>query len=380
MNEQDDIIKGARQTDQLERMSENRAHVPEDMTAALKTGGGEFEIGEVSTPKLQGPDWVIARVKVAGICGTDLRHWKKPEKELECKIMGHELAGEVIEVGPAVKNVKPGDRVVIETLLGDDSCEWCNIQRYNLCPNLYPVRMRTLSQAFAQYVAGPCRKFYKLPDHVSFEEATLLDTFSVGLHAIQLSGIKLNDKVVIIGAGCIGLGELQLAKNCGSDVLVIDKVDSALQLAKELGADEVVNSDKENVQDRVKTFTNGRGADIVFECAGGTAMPITLPQAVSYSRIAGKVVIVGGFEKDQKEIPLDWGHIQMSEIRLIPSASYSYWDIYPEMQISLDLLAKGKMNAKKMITHSFSLTDINKAFETAEQKQETHAIFVALTV
>ncbi|MGN6640507.1 MAG: zinc-dependent alcohol dehydrogenase [Mucilaginibacter sp.] len=379
MNEKDDIIKGARQTDQLHQLRENRPHAPEDMTAALKTQDGKFEIDEVNTPKLQGPDWVIARVKVAGICGTDLRHWKKPEKELECKIMGHELAGEVIEGGPAVKNVKPGDRVVIETLLGDDTCEWCNIQRYNLCPNLYPVRMKTLSQAFAQYVAGPCRKFYKLPDNVSFEEATLLDTFSVGLHAIQLSGIKLNDKIVVIGAGCIGLGELQLAKNCGADVLIIDKVESALKLAKELGADEIVNSAKENVQDRVKAFTNGRGADIVFECAGGTAMPVTLPEAVSFSRINGKVVIVGGFEKDQ-QIQLNWSHIQMSEIRLIPSASYSYWDIYPEMQISLDLLAKGKMNAKKMITHSFPLTEINDAFETALQKEETHAVFVALTL
>jgi L-iditol 2-dehydrogenase len=379
MNEKDDIIKGARQTDQLHQLRENRPHAPEGMTAALKTQDGKFEIDEVNTPKLQGPDWVIARVKVAGICGTDLRHWKKPEKELECKIMGHELAGEVIEVGPAVKNVKPGDRVVIETLLGDDTCEWCNIQRYNLCPNLYPVRMKTLSQAFAQYVAGPCRKFYKLPDNVSFEEATLLDTFSVGLHAIQLSGIKLNDKIVVIGAGCIGLGELQLAKNCGADVLIIDKVESALKLAKELGADEIVNSAKENVQDRVKAFTNGRGADIVFECAGGTAMPVTLPEAVSFSRINGKVVIVGGFEKDQ-QIQLNWSHIQMSEIRLIPSASYSYWDIYPEMQISLDLLAKGKMNAKKMITHSFPLTEINDAFETALQKEETHAVFVALTM
>lgn len=242
------------------------------MTAELKTAEGTFDLEKVDRPKIEQADWVVARVRVSGICGTDLRHWKKPEHELECKIMGHELAGEIIEVGPAVKNVKPGDRVVIETLLGDDTCEWCNIQQYNLCPNLYPVRMRTLSQAFAQYVAGPCRKFYKLPDHVSFEEAALLDTFSVGLHAIQLSGIKLNDKVVIIGAGCIGLGQLQLAKLSGADVLIIDKVASALQLAKEMGADEVVNSADTDVSTAVKAFTNGKGADIVFECAGGTAM------------------------------------------------------------------------------------------------------------
>src|SRR4051812_48223651 len=251
--------------------------INDNMKAALKTKKGDFEVKEVKRPEIPHPDWVLAKVKVAGICGTDLRHWRKEEPELECKIMGHELAGEVLEVGESVKNVKPGDRVVIETLLGDDTCEWCNVQQYNICPNLYPVRMKTLSQAFAEYVAGPCRKFYKLPDHVSFEEATLLDTFSVCMHAIQLSNIKLNDKVVVIGAGCIGLGQMQLAKISGADVLIIDKVESALQLAKELGADEIVNSEKENVSERIKAFTGGRGADIVFECAGGTAMPITLP-------------------------------------------------------------------------------------------------------
>lgn len=359
-------------------MDDKQEH-PNEMKAALKTSEGEFEVDKVKAPGIAEPNWVVARVRTAGICGTDLRHWQKHEPELECKIMGHELAGEVVEVGPEVKNVKPGDRVVIETVLGDGTCEWCNIQRYNLCPNLYPVRMETLSQAFAEYVAGPCYKFYKLPDHVTFEEATLLDTFSVCMHAIQLSGIKLNDKVVVIGAGCIGLGQLQLAKISGADVLVIDKVDSALQLAKELGADEIVNKDTEDVAERVKAFTGGRGADIVFECAGGTAMPMTLPQAVSCVRIGGKVVVVGGFEKGQN-IELDWSHIQMAEIKLIMSASYSYWGIYPEMQMSLDLVAKGKLNAKKLITHSFPLDDINKAFDTAQKKEETHAVFVAITI
>jgi len=215
---------------------------------------------------------------------------------------------------------------------------------------------------------------------VSYEEATLLDTFSVGLHAIHLSGIKLNDKVAVIGAGSIGLGQLQLAKACGADVIVTDILDSALQLAKDLGADAVVNTKTEDGYKKVIEFTGGRGADITFECAGGTAMPMTLPQAVSFTRIGGKVVIVGGFEKEQKTIELDWSRIQMSEIQLIPSASYSYWGLDPEMQICLDLLAKGKLNAKKMITHSFPLNEINKAFETARNKEETNAVFVAITI
>jgi len=350
------------------------------MKAAIKTATGEFDVTEVETPKIPQPDWVLARIRVAGICGTDLRHWKKAEPEFEHHIMGHEMAGEIVEVGPEVTNIKPGDRVVIETLLGDGTCDWCRVQQYNLCPNLYPVRMKTISRAFARYVIGPAEKFHILPDHVSFEEATLLDTFSVGMHAIQLSGIKLNDKVAVIGAGPIGLGQLQLAKISGADVIVTDVVDSALELAMELGADAVVNTKKEDGYQKVMDFSRGRGVDIAFECAGGSSMPITLPQATSFARIGGKVVIVGGFEADQKGIELDWATIQLGEIQLIPSASYSFWGIDSEMQMCLDLLAKGKLNAQKLITHRFPLDDINKAFETAQDKEKTQAVFVALLV
>ncbi|WP_285009328.1 zinc-dependent alcohol dehydrogenase [Pedobacter faecalis] len=206
----------------------------ESMKAALKTAEGKFEVKEVQRVQIPAPDWVLARVRVSGICGTDLRHWEKHEPELECKIMGHELAGEVVEIGSEVKNVKPGDRVVIETLLGDGTCDWCRVQQYNLCPNLYNVRMETVSRAFAEYLIGPATKFHKLPDHVSFEEATLLDTFSVSLHAQHLSGLHINDKVVVIGAGPIGLGQLQLAKASGADVLIIDVVESSLRVG---GAD-----------------------------------------------------------------------------------------------------------------------------------------------
>lgn len=310
------------------------------MTAALKTAKGKFSISEVEIPELKKADWVLARVRVAGICGTDLRHWKEENPHLECKIMGHELAGEVVSIGPEVKNVKPGDRVVIETVLGDDTCDWCRIQQYNLCPHLYEVRMESVSQAFAQYVSGPAKKFYKLPDHVSYEEAALLDTFSVGLHALQLSGLKINDKVAIIGSGSIGLGQLQLAKIAGADVIIFDIVDSSLELAKELGADIVVNTKKEDGYQKLMEFTNGRGADITFECAGGSAMEMTLPLSTSFTRIGGKVVIVGGFAAGKTITEMEWQRIQMGEIKLIPSASYSFWDIYPEMQICLDLLAK----------------------------------------
>jgi L-iditol 2-dehydrogenase len=348
------------------------------MKAALKTADGTFEVKEVDLVKIPASDWVRARIKTSGICGTDLRHWKKHEPDLECKIMGHEMAGEIVEIGSDVTHVKVGDRVVIETLLGDGTCDWCRIQRYNLCPNLYKVRMETVSRAFAEYVIGPATKFHVLPDHVSFEEATLLDTFSVSLHAQQLSGLHINQKVVIIGAGPIGLAQLQLAKYSGADVIIMDVVDSSLKLALELGADLVINPETENVQERILEFTGGRGSDITFECVGGEKMQETLPLATTFTRIGGKIIIVGGFEDGKMPLELNWQQLQKGEIQLIFSASYAFWDIDPEISMCLGLLAKGKINAKKMITHTFSLNDINQAFSTAQNKKETGAVFVAL--
>jgi L-iditol 2-dehydrogenase len=350
------------------------------MKAALKTAKGDFEVKDVETPPLPGPDWVRTRIRVAGICGTDLRHWKVEEPDLEGKIMGHEMAGDVEEVGEAVSDLKPGDRVVIETVLGDDTCEWCRVQQYNLCPNLYPVRMETVSRAFAEYVIAPAKKMYKLPDHVSFEEAALLDTFAVCLHGIHVSRLKLGDRVAVIGAGNIGLGQVQLAKLHGADVIVTDVVDYNLDLAKELGADAVVNTKKEDGRQKVMEFTGGRGADIVYECAGGESMPTTLRQATECARIGGQVVIIGGFDKGPISIELDWQHIQKSEIQLIPSASYAFWGIYPEMKMCLDLLAAGKLNASKLISQRFPLDRINEAFEYDNDTEKNQSIFVALTI
>lgn len=350
------------------------------MKAALKTAEGTFEVSEVERPIIPAPNFVLARVRVAGICGTDLRHWKKHEPELECHIMGHELAGEVIEVGEDVSNVKPGDRVVIETVMGDGVCEYCRIQRYNICEHLYDVRTKYVSRAYAEYVVGPAEKFYKLPDHVSFEEASLIDTFSVCLHAHHLSGLGINDKVAVIGAGPIGLGQMMLAKASGADVIICDVVDSALELAQELGADAVVNSANEDPVERVRAFTGGRGADIAFECVGGDEMPKTLPQATRMVRRAGKVVIVGGFDSGETAIPLEWQRMQMSEIQLIFSASFAMHGIYREQGMVLDMISKGRIDVKKMITHRFAIDQINEAFTTAQNKHETGAVFVAITI
>jgi len=350
------------------------------MKAALKTTDGRFDVADVERQIIPANDFVLARARVAGVCGTDLRHWNKAKANLECHIVGDELAGEMVEVGDGVVGLKPGDRVVIETVMGDGTCEHCTIQRYNICEHLNDVRTRYVSRAYGQFVCGPEKKFYKLPDHISFEEVALIDTFSVCLHTHHLSGIGVNDKVAIIGAEPIGLGQLQLAKLAGADVLIADKVGSSLDLAQELGAKVVVANGRQDLVARVMEFTGGRGAHIVFECAGGESMPKTLPLATRLVRRAGKVVVVGGFDAGEIALPLEWQRIQLSEIRMIPSASFAYHNSYPQQGMVLEMLADRKLKASRLITHRFALDQINEAFEVADAKAETGAVFVAITI
>ena len=350
------------------------------MKAAIKNAEGTFDIKDVDEPIIPTDDFVKVRVRVAGICGTDLRHWRKPEESMCGKITGHELAGEVVAVGDAVTNVKPGDRVVVETVMGDGVCPWCHVQQYNICEHLYDVRMKYVYHAYGEYLVGPSEKMYLLPDHVSFEEATLVDTLSVCLHGLHRSGLTINDKVAILGAGPIGLGQLMLAKASGADVMITDIVDNSLNLAKELGADIVANPHRDNPEQIAMEWTDGRGCDIVFECAGGPSMPVTLPQATRMVRRGGKVVLIGGFDEGETSIPLEWQRIQMSEIDLIPSASFAYRDIYAEQGEIVQLIAKGKLPVKKLITHRFTLDQINEAFDVDNEKERTGAVFVAITV
>jgi L-iditol 2-dehydrogenase len=157
-------------------------------------------------------------------------------------------------------------------------------------------------------------------------------------------------------------------------------VPSALELAKELGADRVVHSAAQDPVAAAMEWTGGKGADLVFECAGGTSMPQTLPQATRMVRRGGTVVIVGGFDAGETSIPLEWQRIQMSEITLVPSASFAMHDLRPEQGEVLDLIAKGRIDVRKLITHRFPIDRINEAFDVAQAKDETGAVFVALEV
>lgn len=350
------------------------------MRAAVKTAEGDFKIVNVTKPVITQPNDVLIKVREAGICGSDLHSWKVPRPEAVGRITGHELAGDIVAVGDNVTNVKPGDRVGVDTIVSCGTCYWCQVGQYHICPDMFQIRSKTLAQAFSEYVVGPAKNCYPIPDTVGYGEAAIMDVYGTSVHAINRTGTRMGQTVVILGAGPIGLSLLDLVNLTGAKAFITDILDFPLEFAeKTVGAFKAINSLKIDPVAEVMKFTDNRGADVVFEGVGGNASPMLLQQAIAMVRRKGKIALIGAM-KPGTSLSLDWQKLQWGEIDMVPVSGFYHWGNDTEFQIVTDLLTQGKLSAKDMITHTFPLEQINEAFETAANKKETKSIKVTIAV
>ena len=317
---------------------------------------------------------VLVKVRAAGVCGSDIGHFtgKFGDPLPKGSILGHELCGEVVEIGENVTNVKVGDRVGIEPLIGCGHCRFCLQGDYYLCNNLRHIGYY-YPGGFAEYTKAPHEKVFKLPDNVSFEEASTLDCYAVAVHGLNIVPVNVGDTIVVYGAGPAGLCMAQAVKAAGvKNVIIIDVIDGVLEVSKKAGIELVFNSTKVDVYEKVMELTGGRGADIVFDSAGGHA-PI-LDTAVRMLRPRGTLAIVGM----RSDMPFDSLAAHFKEIEIKFVFSYGYWNYKTEFEIALDLISTGKINAKPLVTHKFELKDIDKAFTAALDKKASNAVKVVV--
>lgn len=350
-------------------MTENK------MKAAIFYGAHDIRIEELDVPTISEEE-VLIKIKAAGICGSDLHRYVSGQRE-PCGVMfGHEFSGEVVEVGKNVSGLSVGDRVAVEPLVSCGKCLQCLSGRYNLCSQLNWI------PGFAEFACAPWNKVYKIPDHITYEEAALLDCIAVGVHAVKLSGLKIGETAAIFGSGTIGLSTMQVAKASGAIVYSLGTHDFQLKLAKDLGADITINVRKENLLEKMMDLTGReylnflrkelpKGTDYVFEAVGGQKSP--LQDAIKIVRRGGTIVSIGS---PQNLINLS--EIVFKEVRIIGSWSYTYYNYKPEFQIALDLLSEGKVNAKKMITQTYPLEKIDEGFRVALNKAQTPSIKVII--
>jgi 2-desacetyl-2-hydroxyethyl bacteriochlorophyllide A dehydrogenase len=334
------------------------------MKVAMTYGPGKFGVEEVQTPD-PGPGEVLVRIRAAGICGSDLHfHRRDPSESVNRRLGGHEYSAVVVAVGAGVSHVKEGDRVGVEPLVGCGHCRFCYAGDYHICPQL-----RHLSGGFGEMTLVPADKAFRLPDSISDEAAAILDCVAVGVHAIQRAPAGTNDTAVVLGDAAIGLFTAQCAKVDGAArVGVVGHHAHSLDIARKVGADFTLNSGEVDAPAAIREMTGGLGADIVYESVGGSAT--TLVEAAQCVRPGGTIVIIGSFREPPAP---EWRRLMRHEVNLLFSWSYARWNGIPEFQISIDLLASGKVKAEPIITHRFPLERIEDAFQAALQKRDSKA-------
>ena len=341
------------------------------MKAGVVYGPRNIKVEEVDMPS-PGPGEVLLEVKAAGICGSDLHyHRSDAASSPNGRIMGgHELSGKIVAVGEDVKRRKVGERVGVEPLLGCGECQFCSMGYYHLCS-----RLAHPGGGFREYTALLEEKVFPLPDNVSYEEAATLDCLAVGVHAIHRGGVTVTDAVAVIGDGAIGLSSLEVAKAAGAKrTALIGHHQVNLDIAEKVGADIAVNSAASDEVEAIMQLTGGAGCEVVIETVGG--MTNTMESAVKIAKPGGTIVVIGMF---RKPVELNFGRLMRNEIDIIFSWSYSTWDGITEFDIALDMLARGELDAKSLITHRFPLDRISDAFQAALNKGDSGALKVLIT-
>jgi L-iditol 2-dehydrogenase len=266
------------------------------MKALVLSQYKHLELAEVPKPQ-PGPGELLIRVKACGICGSDVHGYDgSTGRRLPPIVMGHEAAGVVEEVGEGVESFQAGDRVTFDSTVYCGQCFFCRRGEINLCDRREVIGVSTPAfrrmGAFAEYVVVPARIAYALPDGLPFAHAAMIEAVSVAVHAVSLTHIPLDSRVVIVGAGMIGLLTLQAAKLAGAGhVTVMDVDQTRLDLAMSLGATSVIRSaDAATAIEAVRMETMGYGADVAFECVGTTT---TVGLAIESVRKGGSVTLVG---------------------------------------------------------------------------------------
>jgi L-iditol 2-dehydrogenase len=326
-------------------------------------GQGNVEIRDVAEPA-PGPGQVKVEVQAAGVCGSDL-HIYYDEIAIPIEppvVMGHEFAGVIVDLGAGVEHLDVGDRVTCETTAWScGQCFPCRLGQTNLCANRKVVGY-AVDGCFARYCVVNERQVHRLPDNVDFLAGALTEPLACCVHAVlELSSIRAGDVVVITGPGPIGLLCLQLVKAAGGHAVMCGASQDArrLDLARQFGADKIVNVEVEDTLALIRQLTADRGADLFLECAG---VPTAARLGLEATRRGGQYTQVGLFPGP---FELKFDLIAYKELRVTGSLGQRW----TSWQRALALMARGQVDTRSLISHILPLTSWREAFRLFEEKQ-----------
>lgn len=320
---------------------------------AIVTQPGVVEMQDQPVPELKSTD-VKVQVKAVTICGSDLHIFKGLHPSVELPVpVGHEIGGEVIEVGSNVSQIKIGDRVAVEPVIPCDTCHFCIRGDYHLCQNI-SFQYRVGQGGITPIFVVDQRWAHHLPAGISYGEGALLEPLSVAMHAVKKASLVPGQNVAIYGAGAIGLFIQQIVQATSTgDIFIVDINKNRLDFSQQNARGIPINSLAEDPVNKIHALTNGLGADVSFEAVG---LPITLRQAIQSLRTGGTGVLVGLFETPDVEMNVN--HLVQREIILKGSQGYN-WDF----RDAISLLERKLIDIKPFITHRFPPEKVQDAFD-----------------
>jgi len=327
------------------------------MKAAVFMGPEQMVVKDVDEPRC-GAGEVKLKVGACAICGTDVRIFFHGQKNVKPPaIVGHEIAGTIVEVGEGVGGLQQGQKACVVTPVGCGRCAYCRAGKHNLCVDFRAVGY-DFPGGFAEYVvlnraAVTQGNVLRMPDHVPFDEAALVEPLSCAINGQTYLNIGIGDTVVVVGAGPIGCMHLELAKSQGATkTIMVDVAPAKLELVRSrFEADLFIDGSTENVVERVMAETDGVGADVVVVACSA---PVAQQQAMAMAAKLGRVSFFAGLPKDRPTIEFDSNLLHYREISVFGAfASHA-----TEYISALALVASRKVDARKLISARVPLADI----------------------
>ncbi|MDR2445332.1 MAG: zinc-binding alcohol dehydrogenase family protein [Spirochaetaceae bacterium] len=317
---------------------------------------GVLKLAEREIPKVKNADDVLVKVKRVGICGSDIHilHGKNPFAVYP-RVWGHEFVGEVADTGAGVKSVKEGDRIVVEPITYCGNCYACLQGRPNVCVDVKVFGVHR-DGGCADYVVVPETNVHILPEGLSWDEAALIEPFTIGAQACYRGNVQQGDYVLVMGAGTIGLTAASMAKLYGGTVIVSDLVDEKLNYAKSRGADYVINSGKEDLFKRVAEISGGMGPNVTIDAV---CIKKTFEDAVLITSTAGRVV-----ELSFNETPSEIAPVNIIKKEISVCGSRLQTKRFP---VVIDFIKTGKLSLAGFVSKVYPVSQMVEAFEYIEK-------------
>lgn len=331
------------------------------MKAIVIPNPGEIEIRDVPMPVVKEGE-ALLKVKCVGICGADVASFTGNQPFTTYpRIPGHEFSAEIVEIPENDKGLKAGDIVTCNPYFNCGECYSCRRGFVNCCTDNQTMGVQR-DGAFCEYIAMPVERIYD-GKGLSAEELALIEPFSISQHAVSRAEIKETDNVLVIGAGPIGLFALLAAKQKCNKIVVADILDNRLELAKEYGADAVVNTKKQSLEEFTAQFTDGNGFDVCIEACGA---PETFLGCIDNAAFAANIILIGN---GKRETSFNHSVLLKKELNVHGSRNALKCDFIN----NIDLVASGKADVMKMVSGIYDMADALDAFRALSHNDGTLA-------